>query len=136
MRPHYRSVAFAACTLIGATVVLFVVDDLIHSYDKSGIVPYVLFDLLAAAACFFIIKQNPKSIWYVPLIVNSLLILSAFVEGNFWKNPPDARGIPMWIPVCAGWVLCLAVSVIAVAKGKQTPVPSSNSKKPIGPDTP
>jgi len=126
-----KSAGLALLFLIGGTIVLFVVDDLVHSFDTSGIAPYVLFDLLAAAACYFIVKQNPESVWFVPLIVNSLLIFSAVVESNFWKNPPDYSGIPMWIPVCSGWILCLVVSIFAAVKGKQTPVPSSASKKPI-----
>jgi hypothetical protein len=131
-----RSAGLAVLFLIGATIVLFVVDELVHSFDVGGISAYVLFDLLAAAACFFIIKQNPESVWYVPLITNSLLIFSAIVESNFWTNPPNYSGIPMWIPVCSGWVLCLVVSIIAAVKGKQTPVPSRASKKPIGSNTP
>jgi hypothetical protein len=126
----------AALTMIGATIVLFVVDDLVHSFDKTGILVYVLFDLLAAAACFLIIRKNPKSVWYVPLIVNSSLIFSAIVEDNFWRNPPDYSGIPMWIPICSGWVLCLVVSIITAVKGIQTPVSSSASKKPMGSNIP
>ena len=133
---NIKSAGLAVLFLTGGTFVGFVVDDLVHSFDKSGIAPYVLFDLLAAAACFFIIRQNPESVWFVPLVVNLGTILSAVVEGNFWKNPPDYSGIPMWIPVCSGWVLCLVVSIIAAAKGKQTPVASSASKKSIGSNTP
>ena len=111
----------AMLTMIGATIVGFVVDDLVHSWDKTGIVVYVLFDLLAAAACFLIVRKNPESVWYVPLIVNSFLIFSAIVEDNFWKNPPDYSGVPMWIPVCSGWVLCLVVSIVAAVKGGKKP---------------
>jgi len=113
------SVWLALLCLIVFTIVLFVVDDLVHSFDEGGNTAYILFGLLSATACFYIIKQNPKSIWYVPLIINSLLILSAFIEPNFWRLPPNASGIAMWIPVCGGWILTLIFSITAVIKGKK-----------------
>ncbi len=109
----------AVLSLIIFTIVLFVVDELVHSFDVGGITAYALFGLLSATACFFIIKQNPKSIWYVPLIINSLLIFSTFVEPNFWRNPPDYNGIPMGIPVCCGWVLSIITSIIGARKGRK-----------------
>ena len=97
-----KSVWLALLCLIVFTIVLVVVDELVHSFDEGGNTSYILFGLLSATACFFIIKQNPKSIWYVPLIINSLTIISASIEPFFWKLPPDASGIPMWIPACIG----------------------------------
>jgi CDP-diglyceride synthetase len=115
----------ALLSLIVFTVVLFVVGDLLNSFDPSSVIAYSLSGLLSATACFFIIKQNPKSIWYVPLIVNALLIFSAIVETNFWKSQPDnLPGIPMWIPICIGWVLSIIASIIGAWMGKQ----KANSK--------
>jgi uncharacterized membrane protein len=110
----------ALLSLIVFTIVLFVVGELVQSFDGGGITAYALFGLLSATACFFIIKQNPKSIWYVPLIINAFLIFSAIVEENFWRPPPDnLPGIPMWIPICCGWVLSIVVSIIGARMGKQ-----------------
>jgi hypothetical protein len=110
----------ALLCLVVFTVVLFVVGDLLNSFDPSSAIAYSLSGLLSATACFFIIKQNPKSIWYVPLIINALLIFSAIVETNFWKNPPDnLPGIPMWIPICSGWVLSIVVSIIGARMGRR-----------------
>jgi uncharacterized membrane protein HdeD (DUF308 family) len=110
----------ALLSLIVFTLVLFVVAELLDSFDPSSAITYSLFGLLSATACFFIIKQNPKSIWYVPLIINAFLIFSAIVEENFWKPPPDnLPGIPMWIPICGGWVLSIVVSIIGARMGKQ-----------------
>jgi CDP-diglyceride synthetase len=111
----------ALLSLIVFTIVLFVVDELVHSFDEGGITAYALFGLLSATACFFIIKQNQKSIWYVPLIINAFLIFSAIIEPYFWRNPPEVpSGIPpMWIPVCSGWVLSIVVSIIGARMGKQ-----------------
>jgi hypothetical protein len=109
----------AVLSLIIFTIVLFAVDELVHSFDVGGITALALFGVLSAAACFFIIKQNPRSIWYVPLIINSLLIYSTFVEPNFWRNPPDYYGIPMGVPVCCGWVLSIITSITGARKGRK-----------------
>ena len=110
----------ALLSLIVFIIVLFVVGDLSNSFDPSSAIAYSLFGLLSATACFFIIKQNPKSIWYVPLIINALLIFSAIMETIFWRPPPDnLPGIPMWIPICGGWVLSIVVSIIGARMGKR-----------------
>ena len=113
----------ALLSLIVFTIVLFVFGDLLNSFDPSSAIAYALFGLLSATACFFIIKQNPKSIWYVPLIINAFLIFSAIVETNFWRPPPDnLPGIPMWIPICGGWVLSITTSIIGARIGKRNAV--------------
>lgn len=111
----------ALLSLIVFTIVLFVVGELVQSFDGGGITAYSLFGLLSSTACFFIIKQNPKSIWYVPLIINAFLIFSAIIEPYFWRNPPEVpSGIPpMWIPVCSGWVLSIVVSIIGARMGRR-----------------
>jgi uncharacterized membrane protein HdeD (DUF308 family) len=110
----------ALLSLIVFTFVLFVIADLLNSFDPSSAITYALFGLLSAIACFFIIKQNPKSIWYVPLIINAFLIFSAIVEENFWRPPPDnLPGIPMWIPICGGWVLSIIASLIGAWMGRR-----------------
>lgn len=117
----------ALLSLLVFTIVIFVVGDLLNSFDPGSAIAYALFGLLSATACFFIIKQNPKSIWYVPLIINALLIFSAIVENNFWRSPPDnLPGIPMWIPVCAGWLLSIIVSITGAWMGKRKAI-SDNS---------
>jgi len=58
---------------------------------------------------------NPKSVWYVPLICNALLIVSSILEPNFWKSI-------MCIPICGGWVLSVIVSIIGARAGKKITV--------------
>ena len=116
------SVVLAILTLVGAIIVLFVVDGLVHSFDPGGISAYSLFGLLSAIVCFFIIKQKPRSVWYVPLIINLLLIISAFIEPNFWKRPPNPSVIPMWLPICIGWVLSIITSVLGAQKGRKVDI--------------
>lgn len=113
------SFALAIISAVVFTPVGFIVDELVHSFDPGGITAYALFGILSMTACYFIIKQHPKSVWYVPLIINALFILSAFVEPNFWKRPPDGKGIPMWVPIISGWILTIFASIIGVWQGNK-----------------
>jgi hypothetical protein len=74
---------------------------------------YIIFDLLVAVGCFFIVKWNPKSIWYVPLICNAVGIIAAIVEPTFWISS-------LWIFNCGGWVLSLIASIIGARVGKRS----------------
>jgi len=51
--------------------------------DVLGMVAYAVINI---AACYFICKKNPSGIWYVAIITNFALIVSAVVEPNFWKS--------------------------------------------------
>jgi hypothetical protein len=96
--------------LIIVTVILFLIGGLLESYDKASILAYTLDVILISVGCFFIIKINPKSVWYVPLICNAAFILSAIVEPSFWHSE-------MWIIICPGWVLCIIFSVLGYISG-------------------
>jgi hypothetical protein len=111
------SAVLAIITLIGATIVLFGIGEGLGSFIKikgniGEAIPYILYDLVIAFCCYFIIKQNPSSIWYVPFICNVLGIVSAIVEPNFWITP-------MWIPVFGGWVLSIMTSIIGERAGRK-----------------
>ena len=53
--------------------------------DVAGAIPYIIFDVLIAIGCFYIIKWNPKSIWYVLLICNAVGIIAAIIEPHSGK---------------------------------------------------
>lgn len=79
------SYALAIITLIGAFFVLIAVGtwvdySTIISEKMDQVIPFVIFDILIAVGCYFIVKRNPRSIWYVPLICNAYGITSAIVE--------------------------------------------------------
>lgn len=97
----------AVFTWIIATIVMFVVGSAFEHYDRVSTIAYLLNAVIIAAGCFFIIRANPKSIWYVPFICNISSILSAVREPDFWRSP-------VWIPVCSGWVLSIIASLVAV----------------------
>ena len=47
---------------------------------------YTLHAVLLSVGCFFICRQYPKSVWYVPLIANLFVFLSAGIEPTFWTS--------------------------------------------------
>jgi hypothetical protein len=102
----------AVFTLVGATIVLFGVGESIQRFDRVGYIAYILNYLVIALGCFFIIRANPKSLWYVPLICNAMSLIAAFVEPTFWRTS-------LWIPNCAGWVLTIIVAIVAWRIGKR-----------------
>jgi hypothetical protein len=111
------SAVLAIITVVGATIVLFGIGEGLGSFIKSlgdtgEAIPYILYDIVIACCCYFIVKHNPGSIWYVPVICNVLGIISAIVEHNFWITP-------MWILVCSGWVLSIIASIIGARAGKR-----------------
>ncbi|MGD0755895.1 MAG: hypothetical protein ABR927_12625 [Bacteroidales bacterium] len=114
------SVVLAILTLIGANIVLFGIGEGLGSFikikgDIGEAIPYILYDLVIALCCYFIVKQNPKSIWYVPIICNVLGIISAIVEPTFWITS-------LWILICGGWVISIIVSIIGARAGKSTAI--------------
>lgn len=102
----------AVFTLIVTTIVLFAVDGTLMPFYKSGNIAYDIFDVLVAVGCFFIVRQNPKSIWYVPLICNVFFIISAFLKVGFWDTL-------LWIPVVSGLGVSILVSVIGAIIGRR-----------------
>jgi hypothetical protein len=80
--------------------------------DIAGAIPYIIFDVLIAVGCFYIVKWNPKSIWYVPLICNAVGIIAAIIEPNFWITS-------LWVLICCGWILSVIASVIGARIGRR-----------------
>ena len=92
-------------TAFVSLIFLIVLASLLSSIPKIGenmgeLIAYISYDIIIAIACFFICRHNPKSIWYVPIICNTMGIISAIVEPNFWISA-------LWIVMCSGWVLSL-----------------------------
>ena len=111
------SAVLAIFSFVVANIVLFGIGEGLGSFikikgDIGEAIPYILYDLVIAFCCYFIVKQNPSSIWYVPIICNVLGIISAIVEPSFWITS-------LWILICGGWVLSIIVSIIGARMGKR-----------------
>ena len=72
----------------------------------------ILGNFIIAGGCFYICRQNHKSFFYVPLLCNLTMIISAIVEPSFWKGF-------LWIISCSGWVLSIITSLIGARIGKR-----------------
>lgn len=102
----------AVLTLVVAFVVLFAVGESARESDQLGYLAYALHILIIGSGCFFIVRANPKSVWYVPFICNATSIIAAFVEPNFWHTS-------IWIPNLIAWGVTIIVTFIARRIGKR-----------------
>ena len=80
--------------------------------DNGELIAYICYDIVIAISCFFICRKSPKSLWYVPILSNTVGIISAIVEPNFWITP-------LWILICSGWALSLIGATIGAVLGRQ-----------------
>jgi|GEM_PF-1759059 hypothetical protein len=55
---------------------------LVGKLGRNNSYAYLGFGFLSSVACFFTSWRNPKSVWYVPFIINAVVILSALF-GDF-----------------------------------------------------
>lgn len=79
--------------------------------NTGEFVIYLFYGIVLATGCFFISKKNPSSFWYVPIIANCLVILSAAIEPTFWKTS-------MWIFWGSSIPLSIIMSIWGARKGK------------------
>ncbi len=82
------------------------------------IIVLALYILIIAFACFYIVRKNPMSIWFVPLICNAYCIVGivyAIVDTTFWK---ESDGIIL----CFGLVLSITASIKGAQIGKRNAV--------------
>lgn len=105
------SAVLALLTLFGTFILIFAIGEGVGGKIGEPLA-YILYDLVTAGCCFIIIKYNPISIWYVPIICNLVGIISAIVEPNFWITS-------LWIYFCSGWVLSLIASIIGAQTGRR-----------------
>ena len=109
----------ALLTMVLSFLLLMIVGDIIAAIFKisdentvAELVFYILYNLIIAAGCFFICRQDYKSVWYVPVLCNLPGIFSAIVEPNFWISS-------LWIIICSGWILSLVAAFAGSYIGKK-----------------
>ena len=104
-------------TALLSLIILIFLASLLSSIPKIGEnlgegIAYISYDIIIAIACFFICRHNPKSIWYVPIICNTIGVISAIVEPNFWITS-------LWIVMCGGWILSLIGAISGALIGRR-----------------
>jgi hypothetical protein len=71
-----------------AAILAAIILGMINGMDLSvsDNIKYGIWGSLIAAACFFICWNDPKSVWYVPLLCNILNLLPALFDESFWTT--------------------------------------------------
>jgi hypothetical protein len=108
--------ALAVFTLFGANIVMKLISDgyfLKINRNIAEAISYYLYGIIISVCCYLIVKQNPKSFWYVLIICNAVVVLDAIANPNFWISTS------MWIPMCGGLVLSIITSIIGARVGKR-----------------
>jgi hypothetical protein len=108
-------------SLVSFLIVMFLgylLIDVLNNENVALGIAYIIYDIIITIACFFICRNNPKSIWYVPILCNIPGIISALVEPNFWITS-------MWMVFCGGWVLSIIAAILGAKAGKRSAVNTS-----------
>jgi len=106
--PSWASALFIF--LVELILIVALSDTLGESATGEALI-WTLVGVVNAICCFFIVKQNPKSIWYVLLIINALFIAMAVVaEGTNLRDRFFLCGIV---------VLSIIASIIGARIGRR-----------------
>ena len=76
-------------------------------------IAYIIWAVLITIACFVICRNNPKSVWYVPVFCNIFSIITAIIEPNFWITP-------LWMLICGGWFLSVVGAIGGAIVGNRS----------------
>lgn len=99
-----------------------VVNALVDSGVVSDSLGLFIYGVINAICCFFLVRRNPFSIWFVPLIINAFVIALTFME-------PEYMRISFWLPVCGGSLLCIIASIVGAWLGNTTTTSNSRLRK-------
>ena len=83
------------------------------TYDIVFIISYVI---LITAACFFICRTYPKSVWYTPFICNVIIIffvIKDVINGDIWTTFSE------WISMVSIIVLSVIVAIVGAKIGRR-----------------
>lgn len=70
------------CAIVFTGVLFWFDSWIVAKLGRNNSYASLVFGFLSAVACFFTSWRNPKSVWYVPFIINAVVILSALF-GDF-----------------------------------------------------
>ena len=115
-----RKKSFLAATLsaVFAILTLFLVTSIAMFIGEGARghigLEFIIYDLVVVVCCYFIVRKNPSSIWYVPIICNTDAII--------FINDPILFTTSLWIFLFGGLVLSIIVSIIGARAGKRTAI--------------
>jgi peptidoglycan/LPS O-acetylase OafA/YrhL len=103
--------ALALIAMFTIFMVLMVIGESIKTETIAAeVIVYIIWGIVNAVCCFFIVRQNSKSVWYVPLIINVIFIIPAFVESMKTSD---------WIAICGILTLSLIASILGARIGRR-----------------
>ena len=91
--------ALSLVTVFFTAVLLSIINDI------GDIPSYLIYAVLIIVACFIICRNDPKSVWYVPILCNIFSFLMPLLDNAFWTTS-------MGIIISSGVVLSLIASII------------------------
>ena len=103
--------ALALIAMFIIFMVLMVIGESIKTETIAAeVLVYIIWGIVNAVCCFFIVRQNSKSMWYVPLIINVIFIIPALVESMKTSD---------WIAICSILALSLIASILGARMGRK-----------------
>ena len=94
--------ALALLTLFGVTILMFGIGEGLGPYIKikgeiGDAIPYILYGIVVAVCCYFIVKKNPSSIWYVPHHLQCDRNYCRYCRAEFLDKHIDVDSYVWWI---------------------------------------
>ncbi len=106
--------ALALIAMFLIFIVLMVIGESVKAETVAEeVLFYLIWGIVNAVCCFFIVRQNPKSVWYVPLIINSIFIIPAIAEPMKLSD---------WIGIGGILVLSFIGSIVGARMGRRKAV--------------
>jgi len=102
--------ALSLLAAILVAIILGIINRLNQSISDT--IKYVIWGLLISAACFFICWNDPKSVWYAPLLCNILSLLPAIFDESFWTT---SFGLIMFL----GFGLSVITAILGAKTGQR-----------------
>ncbi len=97
-------------------VTVFLTAGLLNMINGIGETPsYIIYAVLITGACFVICRNEPKSVWYVPILCNIFSFLMPVLDNTFWTTS-------MGIIISSGVVLSVIAAILGARIGKRNAV--------------
>jgi phosphate starvation-inducible membrane PsiE len=108
-----KSAGLAFAAFVISTIVMFIFYLFIFGIAGGSnegkwneVILLEIYYLVIAVCCFFIVKKNRSSVWYVPIIGNTSFIYFLVAESGWWDDPL------VWVPLYSGLLMSVVASLL------------------------
>ena len=114
MRTHRRkSILTGVPSWALSLVTVFLTAVLLNIINDIGEIPsYIIYSIIIIVACFIICRNDPKSVWYVPILCNIFSFLMPVLDNAFWTSS-------MGIIISIGVVSSVIAAILGARIGKR-----------------